>query len=229
MSSTSEHGREKRDAAFKAAQISVLLNAALMTMQIAIGWLAYSEGLLADGVHTLADLAADGMVLAVLRLSATAAHRSINDQYDRYETIGSLLISFLLIATGMETLWSSLVHATNVTNMTNVAGASSVHASALVVAVFVITAKEGLFRYIMSVAQRTRSTILVASAWHARSDAISALIAAAGILGSMAGVAISDRLAAAVIGVMIARMGFNLGWKTFKDSFDRTASETAGQ
>ena len=226
MSSTSEHGRTKPDAAFKAAQASVLLNAALMTMQIVIGWLAYSDGLLADGVHTLADLAADGMVLAVLRLSATAARRSINDQYERYETIGSLLIALLLIATGMETLWSSLAH---MTTATNAVGASPVHASALIVAVFVIGAKEGLFRYIMSVAQRTRSTILIASAWHARSDAISALVAAGGILGSMAGVAISDRLAAAVIGVMIARMGFNLGWKTFKDSFGRTASETAGQ
>ncbi|MFK4440748.1 cation diffusion facilitator family transporter [Caballeronia udeis] len=223
MSSTSEHGREKHDAAFKAAQVSVLLNAVLMTMQIVIGWLAYSDGLLADGVHTLADLAADGMVLAVLRLSATAVRRSANDQYDRYETIGSLLISFLLIATGMETLWSSLGHAVNV------ASASSVHASALVVAVFVIVAKEALFRYIMAVAKRTRSTLLVASAWHARSDAISALIAAVGILGSMAGLAISDRLAAAVIGVMIARIGVNLGWKAVKDSFGRPASETAGQ
>ena len=223
MSSTSEHGREKRNAAFKAAQVSVLLNAALMIMQIAIGWLAYSDGLLADGVHTLADLAADGMVLAVLRLIATAAHRSVNDQYDRYETIGSLLISFLLIATGMETLWSSLGH------VASAATTSSVHASALVVAVFVIVAKEALFRYIMSVAKRTRSTLLVASAWHARSDAISALIAAVGILGCMAGLVISDRLAAAIIGIMIARMGFNLGWKAFKDSFDRPASETAGQ
>src|SRR5471030_444327 len=216
MSSTSEHGREKQDAAFKAAQVSVLLNAALMTMQIVIGWLAYSDGLLADGVHTLADLAADGMVLAVLRLSATAVHRSARDSCDRYETIGSLPISFLLIATGMETLWSSLGHVAS-------------EATALVVAVFVIVAKEALFRYIMSVAKRTRSTILVASAWHARSDAISALIAAVGILGSMAGLAISDRLAAAVIGIMIARMGFNLGRKAFKDSFDRPASETAGQ
>ncbi|SOE66303.1 cation diffusion facilitator family transporter [Burkholderia sp. D7] len=223
MSSTSEHGREKHDAAFKAAQVSVLLNAVLMTMQIVIGWLAYSDGLLADGVHTLADLAADGMVLAVLRLSATAVRRSANDQYDRYETIGSLLISFLLIATGMETLWSSLGHAANATN------ASSVHAGALVVAVFVIVAKEALFRYIMAVAKRTRSTVLVASAWHARSDAISALIATVGILGSMAGLAISDRLAAAVIGIMIARIGVNLGWKAVKDSFGRPASETAGQ
>src|ERR1700733_14584809 len=122
MSSTSEHGRENNNAAVKATQVSVLLNAALMTMQIAVGWVAYSDGLLADGVHTLADLAADGMVLAVLRLSATVAHRSINAQDERYETIGSLLISLLLIATGLETLWSSLAH---MTTATNVAGAST--------------------------------------------------------------------------------------------------------
>jgi cation diffusion facilitator family transporter len=223
MSSTSEHGCEKQGAAFKAAQASVLLNAALMTAQIAIGWLAYSDGLLADGIHTLADLAADGMVLAVLRLSAAAAHRRVGYQYDHYETIGSLLISLLLVATGMETLWNSLRH------VTDVSSGPSVHVAALAVAVFVIAAKEALFRYIMGVAQRTRSAILVASAWHARSDAISALIAAAGILGSMAGVPMSDRLAAALIGLMIARMGFNLGWKTFKDSFARTPGETTGR
>jgi cation diffusion facilitator family transporter len=223
MSSTSEHHCEKRNTAFKAAQASVLLNAALMTVQIAIGSMAYSNGLLADGIHTLADLAADGMVLAVLRLSASVVHCRVGYQFDRYETIGSLLISLLLIATGMETLWNSLRHVTDVTI------GPSAHVAALVVAVFVIAAKEALFRYIMGVAQRTRSAILVASAWHARSDAISALIAAVGILGSMAGVPMSDSLAAALIGLMIARMGFNLGWKTFKDSLARTPSETAGR
>jgi cation diffusion facilitator family transporter len=223
MSSMSEQGCEKRNAAFRAAQASVLLNAALMTAQIVIGWTACSDGLLADGIHTLADLAADGLVLAVLRLSAAAAQRRGGYQYERYETIGSLLISLLLVATGIETLWSSL------RRVTDVSGAPSVHVAALVVAVLVIAAKEVLFRYIMGVAQRTRSAILVASAWHARSDAISALIAAIGILGSMAGVPMSDKLAAALIGLTIARMGCSLGWKTFKDSLVRIPSETAGR
>jgi cation diffusion facilitator family transporter len=223
MSSTSEHGRETQGAAVKAAQISVLLNAALMTMQITIGWLAFSDGLLADGVHTLADLAADAMVLMVLQLSAAAARRRVEFQYDRYETIGSLVISLLLIATGLETLWNSLRHVADISN------GPSVHAAALVVALFVIAAKEALFRYIMAVAKRTRSSILIASAWHARADALSALIAVAGILGSMAGVPMSDRLAAALIGLMIARMGMRLGWKAVKDSFARTAGETTSQ
>lgn len=230
MSPTSEHGRKKQDAAsaFRAAQASVLLNAVLMTAQIVIGWMAFSDGLLADGVHTLADLGADGMILIVLRLSAAAADRRAEFEYERigrserYESAGSLFISILLIATGMETLWTSLSH------MNDTGNGPSVHAAALVVAVFVIVAKEGLFRYIMSVAKRTRSSVLVASAWHARSDAISACIAVLGILGSMAGVPMSDRVAAAVIGLMIARMGWTLGRKTFKDSFARTAAETTG-
>ncbi|WP_086382909.1 cation diffusion facilitator family transporter [Caballeronia sordidicola] len=228
MSSTSEYGREKHDAAstFRAAQASVLLNAVLMTVQIVLGWMAFSDGLLADGVHTLADLGADGMVLIVLRLSAAAAHRRAGyafNQSDRYETAGSLLIAILLIATGMQTLWTSLSH------MNDAGNGASVHAAALVVAVFVIVAKEALFRYIMGVAKRTRSSVLVASAWHARSDAISACVAVLGILGSMAGVPMSDRVAAALIGLMIARMGWTLGWKTFKGSFARTAAETTGQ
>lgn len=228
MSSTSEHGRKKHDAAsaFRAAQASVLLNAVLMTVQIAIGWMAFSDGLLADGVHTLADLGADGMVLIVLRLSTAAAQRRAGFEFegsDWYETAGSLFISILLIATGMETLWTSLSHLNDTGN------GPSVHAAALVVAVFVIVAKEGLFRYIMSVAKRTRSSVLVASAWHARSDAISACVAVLGIAGSMAGVPMSDRVAAALIGLMIARMGWTLGWKTFKDSFARTAAGTTGR
>ncbi|SAL27864.1 cation diffusion facilitator family transporter [Caballeronia sordidicola] len=228
MSSTSKLDREQHDtaAAFKAARASVLLNAVLMTVQIVIGWMAFSDGLLADGIHTLADLGADGMVLIVLRLSTAAAHRRTGFEFDRserYETAGSLLISILLIATGMETLWTSLSH------MSDAGVAPSVHAPALVVAVFVIVAKEALFRYIMSVARRTRSTILVASAWHARSDAISACVAVLGIVGSMAGVPMSDSLAAALIGLMIARMGWTLAWKTFKESFARTAAGTTGR
>jgi cation diffusion facilitator family transporter len=222
MSSTSLKGREKRDAAFKATYASVLVNAVLMAMQIAIGFFACSDGLLADGIHTLADLAADGMVLVVLRLSAATRRGDLDPHYGGYETLASLFISGLLIATGVETLWRSLGHAAES------ASVSTVHAGAFVIAIFVVAAKEALFRYMMAVARRTGSAILVASALHARSDAISALVATFGILGSLAGLPMSDRLAAAVIGFMILRMGYKLARDTLKDSFSRTPRETVG-
>jgi cation diffusion facilitator family transporter len=222
MSSTSLQGREKRDAAFKATYASVLVNIVLMTMQIAIGFFACSDGLLADGAHTLADLAADGMVLAVLRLSAATGRGGLDRQYGGYEALASLFISGLLIATGVATLWRSLGHVADASSV------SAVHGAAFVVAIFVVAAKEALFRYMMATARRTGSAILVASALHARSDAISALVATLGILGSLAGVPMSDRLAAAVIGFMILRMGYKLARDTLTDSLSRSPRETVG-
>jgi cation diffusion facilitator family transporter len=220
MSSTSLKGREKRDAAFKATYASVAVNTLLMAMQIAIGFLAGSDGLLADGVHTLADLAADAMVIVVLRLGGASGRGDLDSHSGGYETLASLFIAALLIATGVETLWRSIGH------IADINGVSAVHWAACVVALFVVTAKEALFRYMMVTARRTGSAILVASALHARSDAISALVATLGILGSLAGLPMSDRLAAAVIGFMILRMGYKLARHTLKDSVGRAPRET---
>lgn len=46
---------------------------------------------------------------------------------------------------------------------------SAVHVAALWTAGLALVAKEGLFRYMLAVAQRVRSSMLVANAWHARS------------------------------------------------------------
>ncbi len=147
MSSPSERPHEQKGTGWQAACTSVALNAALMTMQIAVGLLAHSDGLLADGVHTLADLAADGMVLAVLHIGAIARARHHNPRYDGAEAVASLFIGALLLATGGEMLWQGVGATAGVTDV------PSVHAGALVVAIFVILAKEGLFRY-MACARR---------------------------------------------------------------------------
>src|SRR5258708_18061221 len=154
MSSPSERPHEQKGTGWQAACTSVALNAALMTMQIAVGLLAHSDGLLADGVHTLADLAADGMVLAVLHIGAIARARHHNPRYDGAEAVASLFIGALLLATGGEMLWQGVGATAGVTDV------PSVHAGALVVAIFVILAKEGLFRYMRAAAQRSRSAIL---------------------------------------------------------------------
>lgn len=84
-----------------------------------------------------------------------------------YERIGSLLISVLLNGAGMQTLWRSVGKMADVVHP---AGNFTVYAGALVVALFVVAAKEFLFRHIMSVAQRIHSGILFASAWHVRTQ-----------------------------------------------------------
>ena len=55
--------------------------------------------------------------------------------------------------------------------------------------------------------------MLVANAWHARSDAASSLVVSLGILGSMAGYPLLDPIAALIVGFMVGKHGleFRLG------------------
>ena len=100
-----------------------------------------------------------------------------------------------------------------------------VHIVALYVAAGALLAKELLFRYMLSVAKRVRSSMLVANAWHARSDAASSLVVGLGIIGNLAGYPILDPIAALTVGFMVARMGWGFGWDALHDLMDRAANE----
>lgn len=227
MPSSPERPRQSRGSCFKAAYVSAALNATLMALQIVIGLFAHSDGLVADGIHTLSDLAADGVVLAVLYLaaaSASAANRrgSADPDGGVHGTLANLLIGVLLIGTATDMLWHCLGPST-------MSGTSpTVRASALAVALLAMASKEALFRYMRAEAQRTDSAVLQASAWHARLDAVSAFVAALGVAGGMAGVAALDHVAAAVIGLMILRMGYNNAWSALKVLSARPLGNTAG-
>jgi cation diffusion facilitator family transporter len=96
---------------------------------------------------------------------------------------------------------------------------------ALWVAIGALIAKELLFRYMLRVAERVRSSMLVANAWHARSDAASSLVVALGIGGNLLGYHVLDPVAAIVVGLMVARMGLQFGWDALSDLMDRAADE----
>ena len=99
------------------------------------------------------------------------------------------------------------------------------HGIALWVAAVALVAKESLFRYMLAVAKRVKSSMLVANAWHARSDAASSLVVGIGIAGNLAGYPILDPIAAAIVGFMVARMGWSFGWDALHDLMDRAVDE----
>lgn len=77
-----------------------------------------------------------------------------------------------------------------------------------------------MFRYMLAVAKRVRSQMLVANAWHARSDAASSLVVIVGVIGNLLGYTFFDLLAAAVVGVMIAHMGGKLALEAMAELID---------
>jgi cation diffusion facilitator family transporter len=193
----------KAAALLKAASASALLNAFLMVIQIAVGLTAHSDGLFADGVHTLSDLAADSVVLIVLYLSTRQLKTTPREtDSNTAQAVASLFIAVLLIVTAAEMLWHSI------DQTATLSGNTMTRVSALAVSLFVTLAKETLFRYMRAEGRRTGSAILLASAWHARMDAVSALVATLGVAGSIAGLPMFDHAAGAAIGLMILRMGY---------------------
>jgi cation diffusion facilitator family transporter len=215
MSQSTARAAEKQGVARKTTFASIAVNSVLMAAQIVVGVFAHSQALIADGIHSLSDLVSDFIVLLANRHSAAAPDDDHNYGHSRYETVASLFLGALLIAVGVGMLWRAGERITNLQDI------PEVHASALIVAVIVLISKELLFRYMLRAAERVRSALLIANAWHARSDAASSLVVAIGIIGSMAGWRLLDPIAAAIVGFMVARMGWTFGWDALQDLSDR--------
>ncbi|WP_322061251.1 cation diffusion facilitator family transporter [Paraburkholderia sp. J63] len=216
---TAVSSSEKQRVARKTTLVSVALNSVLVVLQIAVGVFAHSQALIADGIHSLSDLVSDFVVLLANRHSGAKPDADHNYGHSRYETVASLFLGALLIAVGVGML------ARAGTRIAHLGDIPPVHASALAVAVLVLVSKETLFRYMLREAQRVRSAMLIANAWHARSDAASSLVVAIGIVGSLMGVRLLDPIAAAIVGFMVARMGWVFGWDALQDLSDRALDD----
>ncbi|HEX7477433.1 MAG TPA: cation diffusion facilitator family transporter [Polyangiales bacterium] len=210
---------ERAQASARSTWVSVGVNLLLTFAQIAAGVLSKSQGLVADGIHSLSDLIADFVVLVASHHSKKDADEDHPYGHQRFETAASLLLGVLLLVVGVGMLWSAF-------RKLEVPGSvPRVHAVALWVAGAALVAKESLFRYMLSVAKRVKSSMLVANAWHARSDAGSSLVVGIGIGGNLLGYPILDPIAALIVGFMVAKMGWDFAWAALHDLMDRAVDE----
>jgi len=209
---------DRHAAAIKSTWVSVFVNIVLSAAQIAAGWLAGSFGLIADGIHTLSDLVADFVVLLAARHSRLGADDDHHYGHARFENAASLVLGVLLLAVGLWMIGSAIE------KFSAADGVPQVGAIALWVAGIALIAKESLFRYMLAVAKRVGSTMLIANAWHARSDALSSLVVGFGIAGNLLGYPLLDPVAALIVGGMIGKMGWDFSKAAFDDLTDRAIS-----
>jgi cation diffusion facilitator family transporter len=210
---------ERAAAASRSTWVSVLVNLVLSVIQIAIGIFAKSSALIADGVHSLSDLVSDFVVLFASHHGKKDADKEHPYGHQRFETAASLVLGLILLAVGIGMLWSAY------RKLEAPETVQQVHVIAMWVAGLALVSKELLFRYMLGVAKRVKSSMLVANAWHARSDAASSLVVGLGILGNLGGYPIFDPIAALIVGFMVARMGWSFGWDALHDLMDRSADE----
>lgn len=205
---------DRQAAGRRSTLVSVVVNITLSLLQLFIGVFAHSQALIADALHSFSDLVSDGVVLVANQHSQKAPDVDHPHGHLRFETAASLAIGLILLAVGIGLLWNSF------TKLQNPDAIPEVHGIALAVALIALVAKEGLFRYMLRVARRVRSSMLAANAWHARSDAASSLVVAVGIVANLAGLHLADPLAALIVGLMVARMGWKFTYTSFHDLVD---------
>ena len=211
---------ERAAEAQRATWVSVVVNLLMTVAQIFVGWLAHSQSLIAHGLHSFSDLLSDFLVIYASRQGAHPADAAHPYGHARVETAATLILGSSLGLVGGGILWESGMR------LQHVEALAPVELSALWVAIATVVAKEGLYRYLIRVAERQRSQLLIANALHTRADAASALVVVVGIGGALLGWGFLDLLAAALMGFMILRMGVELAWGALKELIDTGLEET---
>jgi cation diffusion facilitator family transporter len=211
---------ERAAEAQKATWVSVAVNLVMTLAQLIVGWLAHSQSLIAHGLHSFSDLLSDFLVIYATRQSAHPADQAHPYGHARVETAATLVLGASLMFIGGGILWESGMRLQHIENL------PVVELSALWVAIATVVSKEILYRYLIRVAERLRSQLLIGNALHTRADAASALVVVVGIGGALMGWSFLDLLAAALMGFMILRMGGSLAWGAIKELIDTGLDES---
>ena len=128
-----------------------------------------------------------------------------------------LFLGVLLLFVGCAMIWNAGKKLENSDQIV------AVHVTALYASIICLVIKELLFRYLLNVAKRAKSSLLLANAWHARSDAASSLVVAIGIIFNLLGYHSFDLIAAIIVGVMILKMGWTFSYEAIHALTDKAA------
>ncbi|MCR8915450.1 cation transporter [Marinobacter panjinensis] len=204
---------ERREAS-RVTVIGMLLDAVLGVIKVIGGLLFHSQALLVDGIHSFSDVASDIVVLGVMRVSRQGPDADHPYGHQRIETMGTMVLGSFLIAVGAALAWD---------NTLRLMGESAVNLPqwpVLVAAAISVGSKEWIYRYTRHVGIRIRSDLIIANAWHSRTDAFSSIIVLFSTVGAMLGYVWLDILAAVVISIIIIRIGWKFTWDSVKELVD---------
>lgn len=192
--------------------VGSVLNVLLAAGKIAAGIWGRSSAMLADGVHSLSDLITDVIVIIFVGISRRKADSEHRYGHGKYETFATLLIAVLLGWVGIMFLVDGGEAVIGALQGTDLPPRPT--AFALWMAIGSILTKEWLYRYTRHVGERIHSALVVANAWHHRSDALSSVATLLGIAGAMylgEHWRVLDPVAAIIVSIFIIKAAWEIG------------------
>ncbi len=208
MNETKTAQRERE--LYKVTLAGSLINLTLVACKLLAGMAGHSAAMIADGIHSLSDLATDIVVLVFVRISGKPEDKKHDFGHGKYETLGTLLIGAALFLVGMGILWEGCG---SIYRYLSGEPLDSPGYIALWAALVSIVSKELVFHYTRRAGVKYHSPSVIANAWHHRSDALSSIGTALGIGGAILlgeSWRVLDPLAAVVVSLFILKVAVQL-------------------
>ena len=195
---------------YKVTLVGSAGNVALLTFKFIAGILGHSSAMIADAVHSLSDFLTDVVVLVFVYISAKPQDESHDYGHGKFETIASFLIGLALMgaATGIIVAGGIKLSDWFAGDQLAAPGRLALWAALLSIAV-----KELLYQYTVRRGRKLDSQVVVANAWHHRSDALSSIGAAIGIGGAILlgnRWTMLDPLASILVGLLLIKVAADL-------------------
>jgi len=188
---------------YKPIWLSIIGNLLLAVIKLLVGFLYSSIALISDGVHSLSDVVTSVVGYLGIRVSSKPADRSHPFGHSRFEPLVAFLIGEALLIVAYEIARDSLER---------LLGGEVLEVNMIMLGVTVVSivAKEGMFRYSVHVGRKLNSQILIADAYHHRSDVLSSVAVLIGLLLQRFGFSRGDALAGLVVAVFLVKVSFEI-------------------
>ncbi len=186
--------------------VGALVNLFLTIIKIFVGLSSSSMSLVADGIHSLSDLATDAAIWIGVRFWSAPPDKNHPYGHGRYETLINLFIAGVLGFVGSGIGWRAIFSIISGTP------SSRPEWNVFYIAIISIVAKELLFRWTFKKGKENKSAALTTNAWHHRSDALSSMPVAIAIIGEMIYPAFHyyDQIAAITVTILLLHATWRL-------------------
>ncbi|MCE0522861.1 MAG: cation diffusion facilitator family transporter [Methylacidiphilales bacterium] len=157
----------------------ILVNSALGAAKLAAGLFGHSYALIADASESFADVMGSCVTFYALKKASEPADHEHPAGHGRAETLASAVTALALVGVGALIFWQAGLSLNEPRHAPN--------PLTLLVLIPVILIKEQMFHWMRARGKKIGSLVVVADAWHQRSDVVTSVAALTGIIVAWAG------------------------------------------
>lgn len=209
----------RQQTAYKVSVNTIILNTMLSIFKFVAGIVSSSGAMISDAVHSASDVLSTVIVIIGVKISGKESDQKHPYGHERLECVAALILAVILAVTGF-CIGINGIQKIIAVNNTELRPPGIL---ALIAAFISIIVKEGMYWYTRKAAKKINSGVLMADAWHHRSDSLSSIGSFIGIFGARLGFPVLDPVAGVLISVFIIKVSYDISADSIRKMLDESS------